>query len=48
MKAGSLVELEGEGLSPIVTITGYKLRVTRGELVKAAWTAMCEHANASD
>lgn len=48
MKAGSLVELEGEGLSPVVTITGYKLRVTRGELVEAAWTSMCEHANASD
>lgn len=48
MKAGSLVELEGEGLSPIVTITGYKLRVTRSELVEAAWSVMCEHSNASD
>lgn len=47
MKARSLVELDGDGLSPVVTITAYKLRVTRSELVEAAWTVMCEqHSNA--
>ncbi|WP_299773986.1 LysR family transcriptional regulator [uncultured Tateyamaria sp.] len=46
LKAGSLIEMEGADLAPVVTISVYKLRATRSDLVEAAWEVLCRQSGA--
>lgn len=45
LKAGSLVHLGGEDLEPTVTISAYKLKSTRSEMIEAAWAVLRSHAD---